>query len=120
MSIFRNSEVDVNELTSKYGDILAENEQFEAGFKQFRDTILFTNKRLILVDVEGVTGSKIKFTTIPYKSIISFSKESAGWAGVAADFYIWIIGYKEPIKKAFNKDNNVNLIYQILSNYTLN
>ena len=46
------------DLDKNYGQLLAENEEFQIGFKVMRDTFLFTDRRLILVDVQGMTGSK--------------------------------------------------------------
>lgn len=50
--------VSQEELTKKYGQLLTEEEEIELGFKLIRDTFIFTNKRLILVDVQGITGNK--------------------------------------------------------------
>jgi hypothetical protein len=49
--------VSQEELTSKYGQLLTDGEQIELGFKLIRDTFIFTSKRLILIDVQGLTGS---------------------------------------------------------------
>ena len=50
--------LEVAELKEKYGDMLTENEEIELGFQLIRDTFIFTNFRLILVDVQGLTGKK--------------------------------------------------------------
>lgn len=57
--------VDSEKLTSEYGALLIENESIEVGFNIFRDKFIFTNKRLIIVDVQGLTGSKIEYLTVP-------------------------------------------------------
>ena len=48
--------LEVAELQEKYGDMLTENEEIELGFQLIRDTFIFTNFRLILVDVQGLNG----------------------------------------------------------------
>ena len=53
--------VSQDELTKKFGQLLTDNEEIELGFKLVRDTFIFTSKRLILVDVQGITGSKIEY-----------------------------------------------------------
>jgi hypothetical protein len=71
-------EVSQDELTKKYGQLLIEAESIELGFKLIRDTFIFTNKRLIIVDVQGLTGSKTEYKSVTYKSISRFSIETAG------------------------------------------
>jgi hypothetical protein len=65
--------------------------------------------------VQGVTGSKAEYMTIPFSSILRFSKESKGMLDMDAELKIWIRGREEPIVKEFRKDKHVNEIYQILS-----
>ena len=80
---------------------------------------VFTNKRLILVDKQGITGSKVDYQSIPYSSITKFSKESAGLLDLDAELKIWVRGESLPIKKQFGKDNNINEVYVILSQHIL-
>jgi hypothetical protein len=113
------SEVSIKDLQVEYSVILIDGEILESAFKIIRDMIVFTNKRLILVDKQGITGTKVEYLSIPYKSIIRFSKESAGILDLDAELKIWITGQVEPIKKEFKKDNNINGIYQMLSSHIL-
>jgi len=57
------------ELLKNYASLLIEGEEIELGFKLIRDTFIFTSKRLILIDKQGLTGSKTAYTSISYKSI---------------------------------------------------
>ncbi len=57
------------ELIKDYGKLLIDREEIELGFKLIRDVFIFTNKRLILVDKQGITGSKIEYKSVTYKSI---------------------------------------------------
>lgn len=82
--------VSQEELTNKYGQLLTEGEEIELGFKLIRDTFIFTNKRLILIDVQGLTGSKTEYKSITYKSISRFSVETAGTFDLDAELKIWI------------------------------
>ena len=68
----------VDELSKEFGNLLTDNESIEIGFKLFRDVFIFTNKRLILVDKQGITGKKIEYFSVVYKSISRFSIETAG------------------------------------------
>ena len=71
MSILNNlfgnaTEVDVEELRKEFGEILIDGEEIEAAFRIFRDKWVFTNKRLIMLNVQGVTGSKREYRSIPF------------------------------------------------------
>lgn len=93
--------------------------KLEKAFKVIRDLYVFTNKRMILVDKQGVTGKKAEYLTIPYKSITKFAKESTCLMDFDAELNIWLSCNHEPIKKEFKKSNSVNEVYQILSKYVL-
>jgi hypothetical protein len=108
------------ELMEKYGKLLVEDEGIELGFKLVRDTFIFTTKRLILVDVQGLTGSKVSYTSISYKSISRFSVESAGTFDLDAELKIWVSSEAVPsIRKQFNKSVNVYDVQKVLANYVL-
>jgi hypothetical protein len=113
------SEVTVEKLAKEFEPILIDNEYIEKGYKIIRDMFIFTNKRLILVEKQGVTGSKVDYQSIPYTSIKKFSKESGGILDLDAELRIWITGETTPIKKQFGKDNNINEVYRILSQHIL-
>src|SRR6187549_3985961 len=88
--------VSPEELNKKYGLLLTEGEVIELGFKLIRDTFIFTNKRLILVDVQGITGSKTEYKSITYKSISRFSIETAGTFDLDAELKIWVSSELQP------------------------
>lgn len=113
------SEISIDKIRKEFEPILVTGEKIEKAYRVIRDMFVFTNKRLILVDKQGITGSKTDYLSIPYSSIIRFSKESAGMLDLDAELKIWIRGESQPIKKQFGKDNNINEVYQILSQYIL-
>ncbi len=59
-------------------DLLVEGEVAVAAYKTFRDSAIFTNKRLIVRDAQGLTGKKIEIYSLPYSSINMWSTENAG------------------------------------------
>jgi Bacterial PH domain len=70
--------------------ILQGREHVEIAFKGIRDMIVFTTKRLIIVDPRGVTGKKVEYTSIPYKSMLAFAIETAGAvADMDTEIMIW-------------------------------
>jgi len=109
-----------DELTKKHEQLLTDGEEIELGFKLIRDTFIFTNKRLILVDVQGLTGSKIEYKSVTYKSISRFSNETAGTFDLEAELKIWISSELHPsIKKQFNKSVNVYDVQKVLAHHVL-
>ncbi len=58
--------------------LLMEGEEAVAAYKTFRDSAVFTTKRLIVRDAQGITGKKIEVYSLPYSSIIMWSSENAG------------------------------------------
>ena len=112
--------VDRNELTEKYAALLIDGEEIELGFKLIRDTFIFTTKRLILIDKQGLTGSKTEYKSIVYRTISRFSIETAGTFDLDAELKIWISGEAQPsIVKQFNKSVNVYEVQKILAQHVL-
>lgn len=112
--------IEKEKLQEQYGKLLIPSEEIEAGFKIIRDTFIFTNKRLILVDVQGLTGSKTEYFSVLYKSISRFSVETAGSFDLDAELKIWISGEQTPsISKRFNKKVDIYEVQKLLAEYTL-
>ncbi|WP_264534958.1 PH domain-containing protein [Flavobacterium sp. N1736] len=112
--------VSQEDLIKKYGQLLTDNEEVEMGFKLIRDTFIFTNKRLILVDVQGITGSKTEYKSISYKSITRFSVETAGTFDLDAELKIWVSSELQPsIVKQFTKSVNVYEVQKVLAHHVL-
>jgi hypothetical protein len=112
--------VSQEDLLKKYSQLFIEGETIELGFKLIRDTFIFTNKRLILIDVHGITGSKTEYKSISYKSISRFSVETAGTFELDAELKIWVSSETQPsIVKQFNKSVNVYEVQKVLAYYVL-
>lgn len=107
-------------LIKDYGKLLIEGESIELGFKLIRDTFIFTTKRLILIEKQGITGSKIEYKSIIYKSISRFSVETAGTFDLEAELKIWVSSEVNPsIVKQFNKSVNVYDVQTVLAHHVL-
>lgn len=112
--------VSQQDLERDYSQLLTENEAIEIGFKLVRDTFIFTNKRLILVDKQGLTGRKVEYLSVGYKSISRFSVETAGSFDLEAELKIWISSEQNPsIQKKFNKSVNVYDVQKVLAQHVL-
>jgi len=110
------SAVSSEQLNEKYERLLIEGETIELGFKLLRDTFVFTDKRLILIDVQGVTGSKVEYRSLPYKNISRISLETAGTFDLDAELKIWISSENIPsVSKKFNKSIDVYEVQRYLA-----
>lgn len=66
------------EYAEKVKQLLLEGEEIIDSYKAMRDGVVFTNKRIIAVNVQGITGSKKDYTSLPYKNIVAYSVETSG------------------------------------------
>ena len=113
------TETEVEVFEELYGELLIEGESILRGFKLLRDSFLFTDKRLIIIDKQGVTGKKIEFHSVPYKSITQFSTETAGSFDGDCELKIWVSGVHDPIKKEFRRGSDIMGIQKMLASAVL-
>ena len=66
------------EFAERVAPLLIEGEQVIDAYKSMRDGVVFTNKRIIAINVQGLTGSKKDFTSLPYRNIVAYSVETSG------------------------------------------
>ena len=90
-------ETSVEKLQPELQPMLAEGERIEVGFAFVRDMVVFTDRRLILINKQGVTAKKVEYRSIPYRSIVMHSLETAGHFDLEADFNLWLSGQPAPI-----------------------
>lgn len=109
------------DLLKQYGQLLIDSETIELGFKLIRDTFIFTSKRLIMIEKQGITGSKIEYKSIAYKSITRFSIETAGTFELDAELKLWVSSELNPsVVKQFNRTVNVYEVQKVLASHILN
>lgn len=113
------SKIDAGKIQQEFEQILAAGEQVEHAYQLIRDYFVFTNKRLVLVDKQGMTGSKVEYHSIPYKSITHFSVETGGHFDLDAELKIWISGTALPFQKRFNKRLSIYEVQSVLAGYVL-
>lgn len=113
------SEIDPQRIAEEYARLLAPNERIEAAYKLVRDLYLFTDRRLILVDKQGLTGRKVEYLSLPYRSITRFSIETAGHFDLDAELKIWLSGMDAPIERQFTKQVDIYALQSLLAGYVL-
>ena len=113
------TEINIDQLRKEFAPILAEGEQVEKAFRLIRDMFVFTNKRLILVDRQGMSGKKTEYHSIPYKSITHFLVETAGTFDRDSELKIWISSTSTPVSKQLKKGTDIIGIQRTLATYVL-
>lgn len=113
------TEVDAKGLQRDLDNLLAEGEQVVRAFKITRDLFVFTDKRLILIDKQGMTGRKAEYHSISYKSISHFSVETAGAFDMDAEMKIYISSNSTPIEREFKKGTDIVGVQKVLAQYVL-
>ena len=113
------SKIDPAKIQKEFSQILAPGERVEHAYQLIRDYFVFTDKRFVLVDKQGITGNKVEYHSIPYRSITHFSVETGGTFELDAELKIWISGTAEPIQKQFNKKLSIYEVQSVLASYVL-
>ncbi len=113
------SKIDPAQIQQEFARVLVPGERVEHAYKLIRDYFVFTDKRFVIVDKQGLTGSKVEYHSIPYRSITHFSVETAGSFDLDAELRIWISGMPAPVQKQFNKQLSIYEVQAVLASYVL-
>ena len=89
-----------------------------SAYRGIRDLVVFTNKRVIAVNIQGVTGKKKDFTSLPYAKISAFSVETSGVLDIDSELQLWYSGIGKVFFE-FSGGSNIVQIGQIIATYTL-
>lgn len=111
-------QVDPGTVIKDIQPLLVTNEQVLSAYKGIRDYVVFTDKRVISVNVQGMTGKKKDFSSLPYSKITAFSVETAGVLDMDSELEMYFSGLGK-VKFEFTGQSNIVQIGQIIANYTL-
>lgn len=112
------SEIGAEEGLRESGLALVPGERVEKAYKLVRDLILFTDRRLIIVDKQGLTGKKVEHHSIPYRSITHFSIETAGTFDLDAELKVAVSG-GAVFQKTFGRGVDIGQVQVLLAGYVL-
>lgn len=101
---------------SAWAPLLGGGEQIHSVHRLTRCTIVFTNRRLLIVD-EGPTGRSFEYASYPYRQISHFAVEAAGHFAAEADLRIWVSGRSAPVEKAFGAGVDVYEVQALLAQH---
>ncbi len=98
--------------------ILLNGEQIIGSFQSIRDMIVFTDRRIIAINVQGLTGKKKDFTSMPYKKVQVFSVETAGTFDLDSELELWFSGVGK-LKFEFTAGTDITVLCRVISSYIL-
>lgn len=115
---FKLKSVDEGTYSSLVSSIFTDGERVVSAFKGIRDGVIFTNKRIIAINVQGLTGTKKDYTSLPYSKIQAFSVETAGVFDLDSELDLWFSGLGK-VRFEFVKSANVSAICKLISERVL-
>jgi hypothetical protein len=117
-SLIKLSPADPAQLGPEVAPLLIQGERVLHCFKGIRDFVVFTDKRLIAVNVQGMTGKKRDFTSLPYSKVQAFSIETAGTFDLDAELDLWFSGLGK-VRLEFKGSADIRGLGQLIGHYVL-
>lgn len=105
-------------IAAELAPILVDGEAVHLSFKGIRDSVAFTNKRLITINVQGLTGKKRDYSSLPYSKIQAWSIETAGQFDLDAELDLWFSGLGN-VRLEFKGRVDIRTIGQLIGRYVL-
>jgi hypothetical protein len=117
-SVFKLAPTDPADIAPSVAPLIIHGEEVLACFKAVRDYVVFTNKRLIAVNVQGMTGKKKDYTSLPYNKVQAFSIETAGTFDLDAELDLWFSGLGL-VRLEFKGKSDVHKLSHLIASHVL-
>ncbi len=119
-SVFNLRPIPLESVRNDVYGLLIEGEECIAAFQTIRDQLLFTNKRIISIDVQGLTGKRKSYTTMPYSRIQYFSIQTPGFLELIPDSELYVV-FSNGMTARFEFKGNTDIgkIGKMISSYVL-
>lgn len=110
--------MDVSEVRPEVGELLVPGERMVQAFKTVRDQVIFTDKRLFVVNVQGVTGKKVAYFSYPYAKVQYYGVETAGVLDIDSEL---VLAFSDGARLQLDFKSRVDIrqISQMISGYIL-
>ena len=99
-------EIELNAVRQEVQMFLVEGEDIIAAFQTVRDQVVFTTKRIIVVNVQGITGKKVSYISYPYAKVLYFGVETAGVMDIDSEL---ILSFADGTKLQFDFKSRVDI-----------
>lgn len=112
--------ISINEVRGEVLGLLVDGEEISAAFKTIRDQLVFTSKRIISIDVQGITGKRKSYSSLPYSKIQFFAIQTPGFAELVPDSEL-VLTFSNGFVAKFEFKGQVDIgeIGRMISNYVL-
>ena len=110
--------VDNDTFSAALTPMVVEGEQILSSFKTVRDGVVFTTKRIFTVNIQGLSGKKIDYSSLPYSKVQAFSVETAGVFDLDSELELWFSGLGK-VKFEFVSRANITEIGKMISDRVL-
>ena len=111
-------EISTNDVRPEVATLLLDGEIMEMAFMTVRDQVIFTNKRIFVINVQGITGKKISYFSYPYSKIQYFGIETAGVLDIDSEI-IFAFSNGSRLQFDFKSQIDIRAIGRLVSNYII-
>lgn len=111
-------QINPSEVEKNIAPLLINGEQILSAYKAMRDFCVFTNKRVISVNVQGLTGTKKDYTSLPYSKVSAYSIETAGTFDLDSELEMYFSGLGK-VRFEFSGASDIVKIGKIVSEFVL-
>lgn len=110
--------INLKDVRPEVEKLLVENEEILFAFQTIRDQVVFTNNRIFVINVKGVTGKKVAYFSYPYSKIQYYGIETAGFLDIDSEL---ILTFSNGHILQFDFKSNVDIrkINSLISKYVL-
>ncbi len=110
--------ISLNDIRREVYDLLVNGEEPVAAFKTVRDQVIFTTKRIFVVNVQGITGKKTSYFSYPYSKVQYFGVETAGVLDIDSEL---VLAFSNGAKLSFDFKSNVDIrqLSALISSFVL-
>jgi len=119
-SVFNLKQISIDSVRGELKALMVNGEDMMFAFQTIRDQLIFTNKRIIAIDVQGITGKRKSFSTLPYSKIQYFTIQTPGFAEIFPDSELYLVfsnGYTATFE--FKGQVDIAAIGRMISEFVL-
>ena len=119
-SVFNLKPIDLRDVHNEVAGLLVPGEQMICAFKTIRDQLVFTSKRVISVDVQGLTGTRKSYSSLPYSKVQYFAIQTPSVMEFVPDSeLILVFANGMQTRCEFKGGVDIGLIGRMISEYVL-